>query len=84
MAKFGYEGPKEYEPLSAWQYFWLSVLFSIPILGVVYLIIYSISKANYNRRSFARSYWCAYIVAAIVCVILIVTGASTALLSTAA
>lgn len=84
MAKFGYEGQKEFEPLSAWDYFGLSVLFSIPIIGIIFLIIYSFKKTNINRRSFARSYWCAYIVAAIVFVIMLITGGVSAAIASIA
>ena len=51
-----------YRPLSAWGYFGLKILFAIPIVGFVFLIVFSISRGNINRRSFARSYWCAYII----------------------
>lgn len=81
MARFGYNGPAEYEPLSAWQYFWLSVLFAVPVVGWVFLIIFSISRSNYNRRSFARSYWCAYIIVAIVCGVLALTGSLSAVIT---
>ena len=50
--------PRENEPLSAWSYFWLKILFAIPVVGFVFLIVFSCSGANVNRRSFARSYWC--------------------------
>ena len=61
-----YQGPAQYKPLTAWQYFWLSVLFSVPVVGFVFLIVFSFSKGNINRRSFARSHWCAAIIALIV------------------
>ena len=57
--------PKEYRPLGAWSYFALKLLFSIPIVGFVFLIVFSFSKGNLNRRSFARSYWCDFIIYAI-------------------
>ncbi len=50
--------PSQYTPLTAWQYFWLQILFSIPIVGFVFLIVFSFKSSNLNRRSFARSYWC--------------------------
>lgn len=56
------EFPDNYKPLGAWAYFGLSILFSIPIVGFIFLIIFSISKGNMHRRSFARSYWCALII----------------------
>lgn len=59
-----YTGPKEYKPLSPWAYFGLSVLYAIPVVGLVFLIIFSFNKKNINRRSFTRSYWCGLILVA--------------------
>ena len=55
-----------YAPLSPWAYFGLQILFAVPIVGFVFLIIFSISQKNINRRNFARSYWCVYVVAAVI------------------
>ncbi len=67
-------------PLSPWAYFWLQILFSIPVIGFIFLIIYSISSANINRRNFARSYFCFIIIVGIILGILIATGALTSVL----
>lgn len=64
--------PEQYKPLGAWSYFGLQLLFSIPIVGFVFLIVFSFSRGNLNRRSFARSYWCAAIVAAAVVGLLLI------------
>jgi len=53
-----YDFPRQYNPLSAWEYFGLSILYAIPIVGLIFLIIHTFSSSNINRRSFARSYWC--------------------------
>lgn len=66
-----------YAPLSPWAYFGLTILFSVPIVGFVFLIVFSISKGNINRRNFARSYWCILVVLAIVIGLLFVTGVAT-------
>lgn len=58
--------PEKFRPLSAWAYFGYSILFAIPIIGFIFLIVFSCSGKNINRRSFARSYWCWLIVCAIV------------------
>ena len=58
--------PPQYRPLSPWAYFGYMLLFSIPIVGFIMLIIFSFSDANINRRNFARSYFCAFIVALII------------------
>ncbi|MBO4385257.1 MAG: hypothetical protein J5854_07565 [Clostridia bacterium] len=62
--------PEQYQPLSAWAYWGLSILFSIPVVGFVFLIVFSISGSNINRRSYARSYW----IWAVICVVLTVVA----------
>ncbi len=68
--------PEKYRPLGAWAYFGYGLLFSIPLVGFILLIVFSCSQANINRRNFARSYFCVYALAAIVVVILLLTGVS--------
>ena len=63
--------PDNYQPLSPWAYFWLNILFAVPVVGFVFLIVFSFSKGNINRRNFARSYWCLWIIFAIIAVIII-------------
>ena len=79
--QYGNPLPKENEPLSPWNYFWLSVLYTLPVLGFIMLIVHSCSSANINRRNFARSHFCGLliagiIVAAYVIIMLIFVGAS--------
>lgn len=64
--------PENYKPLGAWTYFALGLLYSIPIVGFIFLIIHSCSSANLNRRGYARSYWCWLIVAAAVFVVFLI------------
>ena len=68
-----------YAPLSPWAYFGLTLLFSVPVVGFVFLIVFSISKGNINRRNFARSYWCALILVLIIALILFLTGTAAGL-----
>ncbi len=49
---------RQYKPLSPWAYFLYSILFAVPVIGFVLLIVFSLNSSNYNRRNFARSYWC--------------------------
>lgn len=48
---------EEYRPLSAWSYVLLSILYSIPVIGWLFLIIFTFNKRNINRRNYTRSYW---------------------------
>ena len=68
MSKINYNGPDVFKPLSPWAYFGLSILFSLPVVGFIFLIIFSVSDANINRRNFARSYWCIYVIIAVAAV----------------
>ena len=61
--------PEKYRPLGMWAYFGYTILFSIPLLGFIFLIIYSFSDKNINRRNFARSYFCVFILMVIIYVI---------------
>ena len=66
--------PEENRPLSPWAYFGLQILFSIPIVGFVFLIVFSCSGANINRRNFARSYWCGLLIVAILAFIVVLVA----------
>ena len=61
MMKEGERDPK-LRPLDAWEYFGLAVLYAVPVIGWVFLIIFSFSDKNIHRRSFSRSYWCGALV----------------------
>ena len=66
--------PPEFRPLGAFSYFGLSILFSIPIIGWVFLIVFALSDANINRRNYARSYFVALLFFVILFAILFFTG----------
>ena len=65
--------PEENRPLGPWAYFGYGLLFAIPVIGFILLIIFSFAGKNVNRKNFARSYWCWFIlVLAIVLILFIV------------
>ena len=66
--------PKEYKPIGPWGYIGWSLLYAIPVLGVILLIVFSFNKSNINRRNYARSYWCGLLLV----VVLLVTGVAVA------
>ena len=45
-----------YRPLGAWAYFGLSLLFSVPLVGFIFMIVFACDDSAINRRNFARSY----------------------------
>lgn len=81
MAKINYKGPQQFKPLSPWAYFGYSILFSIPVVGFILLIVFSFNDDSINRRNFARSYWCVYIIIAVLLLICIGSGISIATLA---
>ncbi|MBO4413429.1 MAG: hypothetical protein IKX86_03375 [Clostridia bacterium] len=66
MYKGQYYTDSQLQPISAWGYFGYMLLFSIPLLGFILLIVFSVSDDNINRRNFARSYWCSLVIALII------------------
>ena len=58
--------PENYKPISAWGYVGYTILFCIPLLGLIMLIVFSFSDANINRRNYARSYWCVLLLAILI------------------
>ena len=57
--------PEAYRPLSPWSYFGLGILYSLPLVGWIFLIVHAIGSTNLNRRNYARSYFCVYVLAII-------------------
>ncbi len=48
--------PKEYKPMSIWKFFGFEVLFSIPIVGVIASLIFSLDVSkNVNLTNVARA-----------------------------
>ena len=57
--------PEAYRPLSPWTYFGLSILYAVPVIGWVFLIAHAVASRNINKRNYARSFFCVYILAAV-------------------
>ena len=64
--------PPQYKPMSPWAYYGLQLLFSIPLVGFICLIVFSLDNGNLNRRNFARSYWCSLLVGLIITIVIVV------------
>ena len=72
--------PSEYTPISMWGYFGYEILFSIPVIGWIFIIIFALTASNQNLKNFARSYFC-FIIIQIILVTLVVLFGGTALLA---
>lgn len=63
----------EYKPITMWGYFGYQILFSIPIIGLILIIIFSFGgTSNINLKNFARSYFCKWIIISIILLILFI------------
>ena len=71
--------PEEYRPISMWGYFGYEILFSIPVIGFIFLIVFAIGAKNVNKKNFARSYFCytiiCFVVFMVILAIVMATGA---------
>ena len=71
--------PEKYKPISMWGYLGYQLLFSIPLIGFILLIVYSLGGTkNINLRNFARSYFCYAIIVVVVIILFILIFAGTA------
>lgn len=74
MTKYNYKGSQEFRPLSPWAYFGYSVLFTVPFIGLIVNLVFCFGSENINRRNYARSFWCAYLLAAIIIAVFLVAA----------
>ena len=72
--------PSEYTPISMWGYFGYELLFSIPCIGLIFLIVFAVSAKNVNLKNFARSYFCYLIIMMIIFAIVFFAIVSAGLL----
>lgn len=77
MSAYEHGYSKEYRPISAWGYVGLSILYTIPVIGWLFLIIFTFSRGNINRRNFTRSYWCYVLLLIITVIALFAIGRSS-------
>ena len=72
--------PEEYRPITMWGYFGYSILFAIPLVGIILLLVFSFGGTrNINLRNYARSYFC-WIIIGIGLLLLMFLFGGTALL----
>ena len=82
MKKYGY-GYSD-KPISAWGYVGYNILWGIPVLGWLIWLCTALFSGNQNKKSYARSFFCAFLlillvvlVAAIAIVVCYVMGLIT-------
>ena len=68
--------PEKFRPLSPWAYFGYGLLFTIPVIGFILMVVFALTNGNINRRNYARSYFCWFVIAIILIVLMAVLGAN--------
>lgn len=66
--------PSEYTPISMWGYFGYQILFSIPVIGWIFIIVFALTASNQNLKNFARSQFCVMILWLFLVVIMATSG----------
>ena len=66
--------PAQFKPIGAWGYVGYNLLYSIPVVGFIMLIVFALSNGNYNRRNYARSYFCVMLITAIIAIVTLIIG----------
>ncbi len=66
--------PREFKPISIWGYFGYEVLFAIPVIGLIFMIIFSFSK-NKNLRNFTLSHFCLLVIFLVIIIAALALGA---------
>lgn len=63
--------PPEYKPISPWGYIGYSLLFSIPLVGLICIIVFACgSGGNKNVTNYARSYLWAMLIGVVLSILL--------------
>lgn len=58
--------PSEYTPISMWGYLGYSLLFAIPIAGLIVAIVFSFNCENMNVRNYARYHFLLLIICVVI------------------
>ena len=54
--------PKDYRPVGTGLFFWSMLLCAIPVLGILFVIIFSLFPVNKNFKNFARALLAWYVI----------------------
>ena len=67
--------PADLRPVGAWYYFWHNILYSIPVIGFIFLVIHALGGTNnINKIIYARSFFCVFIIVFVILSIVFFTS----------
>ena len=67
---------KEKTYITPWGYFVYHLLYSVPIIGLIFMIIHSLDNSNINRRNFSRFYLYSFIIGIVILFIVFILSMS--------
>ena len=57
------------KPITPWGYFGYELLFNIPVIGLIFLIVFALGAQNRNVKNFARGHFISLLLVIILCAI---------------
>ncbi len=60
------ELPEQFQLIHGWGYVGYSILFSLPVVGLIFMIVFALSNKKLNRMYFARFFFCQLLISVIV------------------
>ncbi len=62
--------PAKYKPISAWGYVGYQLLFAIPLVGLIFLLVFALGGTNNeNLKNFSRSFLCWFLIMLVIGII---------------
>lgn len=65
----------EYEPISVGAYLGYMVLFSIPVIGIIMMLVTAFGSGEKSLKNFAKAHLILYVIAVVISIVLILLGA---------
>jgi len=69
--------PEDYKPISPWGYIGYTLIFSIPIVGLIMMFVWGFGATNKNLKNFARSYLIIMLISVVLSIIILLISAIT-------
>ena len=58
--------------MGGWAYVFWTIVFTLPVIGIILVVIFSLAGTNTNRKKFARSFLCWLLIDVIILIALVV------------
>lgn len=65
------ELPEQFQLIHGWGYVGYTILFSLPVVGLIFMIVFALSNKKLNRMYFARFFFCQLLISVIVFILVL-------------